>query len=203
MIPVLFKHHLIMYLRKSQTLFIEALVLVLCTAIFCITAFYVFDMLWQIYLETQVGQRFIITCPKETAAIRDLLDINFCYFAVELTITSFLICLSIAAFCRFLHISSHFYLSMGIPAKLLFWWLPLSGVVGFYIQREYGFVSMDIVLFVASIPTLFMFMGCFKYANKLIPEAGPLLAAGANLAKKTIKEVVNRLSEEDRKKEQR
>lgn len=189
MVQLLRQNPLITYLKKLQALFIEVTLLVLCTAISGIIAFYMFDMLWHLYLETQVGQHFIVTRLNETAAIRELLSVNYVYFVAELTLTSFMICLIIAVVSRFSHISRHFYLSMGMPAKLLFWGVPLSGVVGYYMQQEYDFDCMEIIVFVSAFPTLIMFMGCFKVCNQLIPEAGPLISKAGVGVKKMLKDL--------------
>lgn len=48
------------YLRKCQDICLEAELLVLITGVLCVVSFYVFDMMWHLYLETQMGQRFVI-----------------------------------------------------------------------------------------------------------------------------------------------
>ena len=183
MIELYLPNRVITYLKKCQNVFFEALLLVGCTAILCIASLYFLDMMWHLYLETPVGHHFVMTFREHANAIEALLSVNHLYFPCELTLAVLVICLGIAAVSRFLHISSHLYLSLGICGKLLFWWLPLSALVTYYMKIQYGFANIEITFLVCSIPTLCLFHSAFRYAQELLPEFGDLIPRVISLSR--------------------
>ncbi len=122
-----------------------------------------------------MGEKFISLYSERAETIFELSKLNLVYFSIEVTLSAFLICFVIGVICRFFHISHYLYLSQGLFGKLVYWGVPLTGAVSYYIKNKYGFSDWQVTGFIAMIPTYLMFTSCFKYSQKLIPEAGDVL----------------------------
>ncbi len=181
---------LLLYLRKCQDICLEAALLVLITGILCVASFYVFDMMWHLYLETQMGQRFVVMFHEETKTVAALLSLDHLFFSCWLTLATFVICLSIAAISQFLHISRYLYCSQGICGKLLFWALPLSAAVAYFIKMQYRFENFEIIFFVTLLPTICLFTGTFRYTRELLPELGDVIRHSFPFSKRAWKKLL-------------
>ena len=97
----------------------------------------------------------------------------------KITFAAFLVSLAIAALGQITHFNRHFYLSMGLIGKLLYWGLPLSAIIAFYIHKQYlNYLNWEMTFALAAIPTYCLFMNTFKYATKLVPEMEDLFYWG-------------------------
>ena len=163
------------YVNKFISTLIEAALLITATGVLCFIIYYTFDMFWYLYMSTPMGKKFISLYPEQATTIFELSDLNLVYFSSKVTLSAFIICFTIGAFGRFSHICHYLYLSQGLFGKLLYWGIPLTGAVAYYIKYEYGFSDWKTTGFIVMIPTYLLFISCFKYSQKLIPEAGDML----------------------------
>lgn len=173
----------------------EAAILLGVVYVLCAVMLHVASMMWYLYQETIVGQRFLVTFHEKAAALNAVMDLNFWLFARDLALTAFIICIGISAVCRFLHISRYLYLSQGFFSKLIFWGLPLSAVVAYQISGSYGFQNPETVFIISAVPTLCLFMSCFNYTEKLLPELGEVLSAISGLTKQSAVYIKRKMDE--------
>lgn len=169
------KNPVINYFYKLTSTIIEAGLLVAATGILCFLIFYTLDMFWYLYADTLMGEKFMIIYPERARTIMQLAELDLTNFCMEITLSTFVICIGLAAACQFTHVSHYFYLSQGFFGKLIWWGAPLTGMVSYYIKDEYGLSSWEVTAGIIMIPTYLMFMNCFKYSQKMIPEAGDIL----------------------------
>lgn len=168
-------HPVVKYFIRIANILIEMAFLLLVCFASCAVFVYVSHMFWYLYMETPMGYRFCASFPDQAHALQKILSFDILRFAFDLTMTSFVICTAIGTVSRFFHFSRHFYLSMGLFYKFIFWGVPLSAGVSFYIHDLYGLSNLGITSVFAAIPTYILFMSCFRNINHLIPEFGYIL----------------------------
>ena len=136
---------------------------------------YVIKIFKLTYFETSTGRRFSHLFQDTTRIITDIAQRDLFSFAVDISTIALWICLGVSAACQLLHIARFLYQPRGVVGKLVYWGLPLIGVVAFYLQRDLnvgGWVSACIV---ALIPTLIIFPNAFRFAFELLPEIGDIV----------------------------
>ncbi|MDO9262606.1 MAG: hypothetical protein Q7U02_01475 [Desulfosalsimonadaceae bacterium] len=183
------------YIRKLIGTAFEAVFLMAAVWMLCFILLYVSFLMWQLYLQTPVGQHFLVLFPEKANIFVEITELSHLPFAVDLTLWSFGISLGIAAVGHFFHINRHLYLSQGLCGKVCFWGLPLTGLVACYISFDYGFSDWKTMMLVTAVPTLLMFGSCFKFAEKLVPECGDVICCGIGLSKKIISKVSQMMAE--------
>ncbi len=171
------KNPVLNYVNKFISTLIEAALLVSATGILCFIIYYTFGMLWYSYLRTTMADNFISLHPERADTIFAFSELNLIYFSIEVTLSAFVICFAISAACRFFHICHYLYLSQGLFGKLTYWGVPLTGAVSYYIRDEYSFSDWETTAAIVIPPTYLMFISCFKYSEKLVPEAGDEIKA--------------------------
>ncbi len=169
------KNAVVNYLYKLTSTLIEASLLIAATGILCFIIYYTLGMLWYLYISTPMGEKYISLYPGRAETFFEISNLNLVYFTTEVTLSAFVICFVIGIVCRFLHICRYLYLSQGLFGKLLYWGIPLTGAVAWYIKYEYDFADLKATGFIVMIPTYLLFTSCFKYSEKLTPEAGDAL----------------------------
>ncbi len=177
-IPIRFfsrKNPVINYFYKLISTLVEAVLLVAATGTLCFLIYYTMGMFWYLYLGTPMGDKFISLHPDRAQTIIALSELDLMYFCAEVTLSSFVICFALSSICRFMHISHYLYLSQGLFGKLVYWGIPLTVAVSYYIKKEYGFSDWEVTACIVMIPTYLMLISCFKYSQKLIPEIGDVL----------------------------
>ena len=189
------KNPVVAYIKKLIGTAFEAVFLMAAVWMLCFILLYVSFLMWQLYLQTPVGKHFLVLFPEKASIFFEITEISHLPFSVDLTLWSFGICLGIAAVGHFFHINRHFYLSQGLCGKLIFWGLPLTGLVAYYVSFEYGFSDWKTIMLVTAVPTFLMFGSCFKFAGKLIPECGGVICCGIGLSKKMISKVSQLMAE--------
>lgn len=157
------------YMNILMSAAMESSLLLLAVYVLCVTLLYLAYMMWGLYQQTLVGERFLTTFHDKAFAINEIMELDFWYFSKDITLSAFLICIGISAVGWFLPVCRFFYLSQGFFGKLIFWGLPLSAIVACYIQDTFGFSSLEMIFIVSVIPTCCLFMSCFNHTEKLIP----------------------------------
>lgn len=191
----LFNSRFSRYVRDLWETTFEAAILLGAVYVLCAVILHVAFMMWHLYQETIVGQRFLVTFHEKAAAINAVMDLNFWLFAGEIVLSAFIICIGVSAICRFLCISRYLYLSQGFFSKLIFWGLPLTALVAYQISGSHGFQNLETIFIIASVPTLCLFMSCFNYTEKLLPELGEVLSGISGLTKQIAVYIKRKLDE--------
>jgi len=166
-----------MYYRTLVDVVIQALLLVVCTAILELLILYSYCGLWHVYRLTYIGRRFVDLNPKLTQTISAVLSGNLVDLSIHTTLAALMICMAAGAFCQVFHISRHFYHCRGWIGKFAMWGLPLAAMVSVYINAQYQFNLWAAVIPVAIIPTLCVFTYGFNFSERLLPEIGQVVRA--------------------------
>jgi hypothetical protein len=123
-----------------------------------------------VYSATQVGQTYAKIYEESYQLTNELLNRDFISLAINLTLTSFIICLIIGTVFKFLHISQFLYSNRGLFTRIIFVGLPLTFVVAVYNYYTGEFRFLETALTVVLIPTLFVFTGSFRLSEEFVPE---------------------------------
>lgn len=164
------------YVRQIPATLIEAGLLLAAVWAGCVALLYAGSMLWHLYLETPMGQQFLQLFPEKSSAVAEIMNGDMIGFATRLTLTAFVICVSVAAASRFFYIGRLLYDSMGMAGKLTAWGVPLTAAVTCAVYQTAGLTGWEVIAVFAAIPTYCLFMNCFRYTAMLVPEAGRLLS---------------------------
>jgi hypothetical protein len=160
------------YCADLWALAVESAFLLAFTAVFNYLFLYGIKMFWLSYASTPVGDLFLRKSGERVRFIFKLINCDILELAINLTLAAFLVCLIISAVCQLLHVIRHFYMHRGLPGKLVYWGLPMAGFVAYYLGYLYQFDKWGGLYLIALLPTLLVFMLCFKIAEKLLPELG-------------------------------
>lgn len=174
------------YLANLLDVMIQAGLLVLATAVICIVFMYLCKMTWSVYIATPVGKKFLNMFPVKAQNIVDILNRELIFFAIQVTLKAFIICLVISALCQVFHIARYFYMPRGFVMKIILWGLPLTAVVAIHIRYALELQQFDLAYVAALVPTLCVFSGCFKFAYELLPEIGTLIKKTIQMATQAI-----------------
>ena len=171
--------------------------LVIVTWIISFMLLHVAHLFWQLYLETMMGQEFCLTFPNRAERIDRLFRHDLLPLSGRMTFAAFFISMGVAAILRLIHLHRYLYMSLGIIGKLLCWGLPLTGLTAFYMHERYE-ISLDwgLTLLVTAVPAYCLFMRCFHYTERLVPEAEDVWGWGARSCKKVpgiCKQIIERI----------
>ncbi len=168
-------HNAIIYFRRFTSMAAEAAMLAITVWLFSTLLLYVAYVLWELYIHTLTGQKYVEYFPQRVDIINEIFDYEAYYLAGDATLSAFFICLSLGAIGRFFHINRYLYLSRGFMGKLLLWGPALTAVVAYDLYTDYGFSSWKGIAVVAAVPTYFLFFNCYDYTGRLLPELGDLI----------------------------
>ncbi|MBT8357391.1 MAG: hypothetical protein KJO61_06445, partial [Deltaproteobacteria bacterium] len=149
----------------QRIMIIWGLTILLCTGLL-----YLCQLLWFMYQTTPVGSYYVVHYVEKTEVINRLLDRNFLIFSFRVSLSALVICMLIGIISRFLYIHRYLYSYRGMIGKLLFWVLPLSMLVAYYLQTVLVHDTWSIIFIYASVPTLCLFSCCFDLVELVIPE---------------------------------
>ena len=158
------------YFRKLLGTVVEIVLLIICTAVACICLLYMAKYLWFIYTASPVGEEYAVLFVESYRLTNDILGGNFISLAINLTLTSFVICLIIGVTCKFFLITRYLYSARNFLFKIIFFVLPLTYIIARYIQWTGGFSHLDTAVTVAFVPALCVFEGCFSFADEFVPD---------------------------------
>lgn len=181
------KNPIIRYIYKLLNTAIEAFFLVLATWFICYILMYLADIMWRLYLTTPMGSKYLALFEERAQTIIQVFELDHFYLTVEVTVASFVICFLVGAVCHFLHISYYLYHSRGFFGKLIFWGMPLTALVAFYIKFQFGFSDWEVTCIIATIPTYLLFISSFTYSQSLLPEVGEIIDIIIPTIKKTYR----------------
>ena len=163
------------YVYRVCKVCIQAFLLFCTTVLINTGLLYVIKIFRLTYFETTTGRRFSHLFQDSTRIITDIAQRDLFGFAVDISIIALWVCLGISAICRLLHIARFLYQPRGVVGKLVYWGLPLTGIVAFYLQRDLDVGSWVSGCIVALIPTLIIFPNAFRFAFEILPEIGDIV----------------------------
>jgi hypothetical protein len=162
------------YIKTLCGALIEAGILIVIAIVGYAVLLYFFKMLWNIYIETDVGRYYLAEFPIHAQRTINVLGRNPLEFSVKMSVLAFLVCMGLAAVCQLLHISRFLYLNRGI-FKIAICGLPLTVLVARFAMSDFGLPEWHSAYTYSLVPTLAVFAGCFDLAEKLFPEIGDVL----------------------------
>ena len=183
-----------LYVRKVMGTVTEALMLLAATYVLCLVLLHLSSMMWGLYQQTPMGKQFLVMFDDRSHLISAIMAMEFRYFAWEITLAAFTVCMGVSAVCWFFCIGRYFYYARNLLHRLLFWGLPLSFAVAFHLSGSVGFPVNGVLVAVAVVPTMCLFMNCFNYAERLLPECGDIVLAGGRIAKAGVEYIKARLN---------
>ncbi len=186
------------YFCRLRELASEAAFLVLAVWAALLALLYAAGLLWHLYLQTITGREFRICFPEKTALIEQVFDSSLFLLSGRVTLSVFLVCAAAASIARITHISRYFYMSLGIIGKLLYWGPALTAASAFYLHEQYAGFSWKMSVLFAVIPAYCLFMNCFKYAERLLPEAEDVVSLAVPFfrrAWKSLRRIAEKISE--------
>lgn len=163
------------YFREIAENSIQAVLLLIGTAVINLIVLYFYSILWHIFRMTYSGQKFIRSHPEATGVISSIVKNDLVGISIHAAFSAFTICLIICALCQVSYITRYFYYPQSIIAKLLFWGTPLTVVVSMYINDQIQLAHWSYTLPVTIVPTLCVFTYCFKFTEALLPEFGDVI----------------------------
>lgn len=161
---------LLEYFRKLARTFVEIVLLIICTAVVCICLLYMAKYLWFIFTASPVGEKYSVLFAESSRTTNDILGRDFIRLAINLTLTSFAICLIIGIICKLFLITRYLYSARGYLVRIIFFGLPLTYIVAFFMRYMGDFSHIDTAFTVAVIPVLCVFGGCFSFADEFVPD---------------------------------
>ncbi|MDD5712519.1 MAG: hypothetical protein PHY31_07170 [Smithellaceae bacterium] len=163
------------YLRKVGGTFLEAALLTVAVILFYILLLYFTKSAWHIFEMAQYQQDYVSESSYSYRMANDFLTRDFVDLAVRTTLSAVAICFLVAFVCQFLHISRHLYFSRGFWGKVFLFGFPLIYLVALHVRHLAAITDLDIAVTASFVPTVCVFMSCFKYARDLIPEMEDLI----------------------------
>ena len=158
------------YFQKLLSRVTEIIVLIAFTVVAYTFLLYFAKYLWVIFTATNVGQIYAKIYKESYRITNDVFSRGVISLAINLTLTSCVICLIVGSIFKFLHIIRYFYSARGFLGRIIFTGLPLTYIVAIYMHYEGDFSHMDTAFIVAFVPTLLVFNGCFRLADEPVPE---------------------------------
>ncbi|MCP4686839.1 MAG: hypothetical protein GY859_02250 [Desulfobacterales bacterium] len=163
------------YSRRAFRVLLEALVLLAVTSIGFMGLLFLFEILWNVFQNTHIGQQYAIMHDGDLPFLTFLLEANIPFFCAELTICAFAICMTVSGVCRVFEITQYFYDSRGVMGQIGFWGLPLAAILSMLVQSIYNMEDSMTAMTFAAIPTLAIFRQCFRFSYELFPEVSDIL----------------------------
>lgn len=156
--------------RKPLRTFGEIILLIAFTIVVYTFLLFSVKYVWIVYSATQVGQTYAKIYEENYRLTSELLSKDFISLAINLTLTSFVICFITGTVFKFLHISRFLYSNRSIFTRIIFVGLPLTFVVAVFKYYTGEFKFLETAFTVVLIPTLCVFTGSFRLPEEYVPE---------------------------------
>ena len=173
--PALKKNPVVIYIMNFGRKATATVLLLLCSILLTTVVLYLCQMAWYAYTDTPIGQRFIVSFPQKARIIIAILEKNFLNLSIQMTVSAFVVCITIGVVFQLFHIIRYLFIPFGIFKKFVFWGLPLTVAVAEYAQYQHGFYPWQSAYLLSFIPTMCLFASCLNFANELLPEIGDLI----------------------------
>ena len=159
------------------------------TILLCAGLLYLCKLLWFMYQMTPVGSYYVMHYVEKAEIINRLLGRNFLIFSFRISVSALVICMLVGIISRLLYIHQYLYRSMGMIKKLLFWAVPLSMLVAYYLQTVFIHDTWSMIFIYASVPTLCIFSYCFDLVELVIPDLTDIFKFLITLKDKVVRSV--------------
>ena len=160
------------------------LIILLCTGLL-----YLCKLLWFMYQTTPTGSYYVMHYVERAEVINRLLGRNFLIFSFHISISALVICMLVGIISRLLYIHQYLYRSMGMIKKLLFWAVPLSMLVAYYLHTVFIHDTWPMIFIYAFVPTLCIFSYCFDLVELVIPDLTDIFKFFIALKDKVVRSV--------------
>jgi hypothetical protein len=160
------------YVRTLAETLLQGVVL-LCAVVVLAMAGYLFcKMIWYLFLSTPVGQQYVAFFPHRVRLIESVLGQDLLRFPVMITGISFGAGMFFSACCRLLHLTRYAYLPRGPVGRIVLFAIPQNLVAAAAVRTVYTIPHWGAAYAGTLIPTLLVFVYCFRFTNRLLPELG-------------------------------
>lgn len=163
------------YSREVVEISIRSILLLIGTTILNLVLLYFYSILCHMVSLTYSGQKFIMRHPNAANLIADIGKNDLIEASIHTTFSAFTICILICAICQVFHITRYFYYPRNVLTKLLFWGLPLTGVLSMYANDQLNLAHWSYTIPITIVPTLCVFTYCFRFTATLLPEIGAVI----------------------------
>jgi hypothetical protein len=154
---------------------IDASILLALTAVIYTVLLLTCNFMWKSYRASPVGQGYAEMFPTRAQNISDILTRDPFNFSIQVIAGSFVIAVLIGTLFTLLCITRYLYHPRGILGRIVFFGLPVTGVVAFHLQSSLQINQWMSAYVSALIPTMCLFPRSFKYTYDLFPELGSVL----------------------------
>lgn len=157
------------WMKRSAFLMAQTAVFWGVVWLLCAGLFYSSGILWRLYVETHIGQTYLVHFRAGAEAIFELVGKNPLVLALELTLITLAIGLVIGAVSRLCFIMTLFYTGRGFFWRMAVWgaitvfFSTYAAVTFLGMQWRFGFV-------LSVFPALCLFGICFRLTRHLLPE---------------------------------
>ncbi len=142
---------------------------------------HVFNMLWFLYGETEVGKYYIRHFPEKAAAIQHLMAMDLLVLAWGSTLTVLCVCLLLSVPAQLLHLVRYLFDSQGWVGKLVIWCPPAAALAAWWIAREYELDHYLQAVALVLVPSMCIISTCLQMTRDALPEFGQLWNGVANV----------------------
>ncbi|MGD2185719.1 MAG: hypothetical protein PVI71_06310 [Desulfobacterales bacterium] len=152
---------------------IEIMILCAASTVIFITVVSFLKALWHLYLQTPVGRKFVSGgSVLANPTLAELLSKDLILFSVEVTATTLIASLIIAAISQVLAARRIFYEGRGLANRLM--WILLFITVSAHILTVRSQVDFPTAMGLSILPSLCMFTTCLTICARLLPELTPI-----------------------------
>ncbi len=132
-----------------------------------------FKMLWKLYTETQVGQKFMQNNEMLFFAIEAIAEKNAFFLACAATVQIAVVCLVFAFIAHVTFIKRLVWDARGTIGRIVCIAVPIALVAANFMQSSHQVVSFSVCL----LPSLALFSYGFKFIPLIVPETDILIRA--------------------------
>jgi magnesium-transporting ATPase (P-type) len=152
---------------------IEIIILCAATTVIFIAVVSFLKAMWHLYLQTPVGRKFVSDASLvANPTLAELLSKDLILFSVEVTATTLIAGLIIAAICQVLAVRRIFYEGRGLANRIM--WVLLFITVSAHILTDRSQIDFPIAIWLSVLPSLCMFATCLTVCARLLPELTPI-----------------------------
>ena len=157
-------HTIIEWFKKLINNIVDMLFAFVLTVLGYAFLLYFFKMLWTLYSETQISDRFRQHDPELFSAMSGIMSQNMLFFSFDIALMALKLCFVIALVCQVFLVKRYLYDSRGLIGKFLIFGLPCSAAVTYYS----GVPNAEIYFIFYLIPTFNLMGYCFKFTEGVI-----------------------------------
>lgn len=164
-----YKRAISKWYRKLVYLLLETALFFTVAWLFFAGLLYVSGILWRLYIETHIGQTYLIHFRDDAQVLFDLTGRDPLMFSLELTAVSIAVCLAVGAVCRLCFLTRIFFDASGFFQRNLVWGPILAILCSLAIKTVLG-TEWIYAFVLAIVPAFFQFGVCMRLTGHMLPE---------------------------------